>query len=706
MLVTVTVWATTIGTVLCGPAAGAQGPPPGPAALTGATVSLAPSHDVTVSGAGVVTFPAFSPDVSRYGITTTEATGGSVTLTASTSDPAGRVMVNGRLTDGSRTLSGLTPGDEIAVFIEDSAGIARHTFIYLPTGFPELVRTTPDPAPGSLHTGAVLLTLSQWVRPTPPALDSFETAVDVNGVPLFTRPGVDSLDLARQPDGHFTVFRANSAPGRTGDELVVLDDRMEPVTTRRTVGLTNTDGHDAILLPDGTAWLMAYEPRNPDGSGPVDAVIQRVDPDGSVGFQWSSAPYLAESMVAQDDYAHVNSMQVMADGDLLVSFRHLSSVFKIATSAHDGFEPEDVVWKLGGRDSDFAFPAGDGGPCAQHTARQLPNGDILMFDNGSWNLSGSMCVDPTDPSGPAVMRPQTRIVEFALDEEAGTASVVRSYAPTDWFAVFAGSAQALTNGNTLIGWAEETQALASEIDASGNLLWQIKDPSTSYPYFTYRAAQAVVPDAIDPTVMVTAPVASATYVEGAAARTGYECTDRGGSSLQTCSGPTTLDTSTPGTHTVAFTATDGAGGSTTVTRSYRVLPSTGVDVSIRKAGSRHWAGEGAVGTATTQRVRATVTRPGGRVSAKVRLRNVGALPASLTVAVTHRGSGFRLMGTGAHGLTTPVLQPGQTWLLQLTVVRRASARPRDHVVVAVTGTSRPSPLRADGVSLRVDAARP
>ena len=295
MLVTVTVWATTIGTVLCGPAAGAQGPPPGPAALTGATVSLAPSHDVTVSGAGVVTFPAFSPDVSRYGITTTEATGGSVTLTASTSDPAGRVMVNGRLTDGSRTLSGLTPGDEIAVFIEDSAGIARHTFIYLPTGFPELVRTTPDPAPGSLHTGAVLLTLSQWVRPTPPALDSFETAVDVNGVPLFTRPGVDSLDLARQPDGHFTVFRANSAPGRTGDELVVLDDRMEPVTTRRTVGLTNTDGHDAILLPDGTAWLMAYEPRNPDGSGPVDAVIQRVDPDGSVGFQWSSAPYLAES---------------------------------------------------------------------------------------------------------------------------------------------------------------------------------------------------------------------------------------------------------------------------------------------------------------------------------------------------------------------------------------------------------------------------
>ena len=666
-------------------------------------VLATPVHNVSVSGSGVITYPAFSASVARYGITTTGATSGTVTVAATTTDPAGRVLVNGHVAPGgSRTVTGLEPGDEVAVFIEDSAGTARHSFIYLPPGFPVLERATPDPAPGALQPGAVLLTLSQWVRPTPPALDTFETAVDVNGVPLFAHRTDASMDLQRQPNGQLTVFRRSAVPG-AGDDLVVLDDALRPVATRRTVGLKNTDGHDAILLPDGTLWLMAYEPRNPDGSGLVDAIIQRIDPDGTVGFQWSSAPYVADSVVAQNDYAHVNSMQVMADGDLLVSFRHFSSVFKIATSAHDGFEPGDVVWKLGGRDSSFTFPPGEGGPCAQHSARQLPDGHILMFDNGSWNSSQAMCVDPTNPDGPPVQRVQTRILELALDEEAGTATVAKSYAPPSWFAIFAGSAQHQANGNTLIGWAEETQALASEIDSTGNLLWQLKDPSATFPYFTYRAAKAVVPDVIDPAVIVASPAQSASYVEGATVATDYGCTDRGGSSLQTCVGPSTLDTSTPGTHTVTVSATDGAGGTASVTRSYRVLASTGVDASIRKAGSRRWVGEGSVGRAKEQRVRTSVA-PAGRAKAVVRLRNDGALAASLTVAVSLRGKGFRVVDLGSGNLTTPVLQPGQTWVLRLKVVRRPSARPGDHVVVTVGGST-PSPVRGDGVSLRV-AAKP
>ena len=672
-----------------------------------APVLASPVHDVSVSGAGVITYPSFSPGVARYGITTTGATGGTVTVAASTSDPAGRVLVNGQVAPGgSHNLTGLEPGDEVAVFIEDSAGTARHSFIYLPTGFPVLERTTPDPAPGALQPGAVLLTLSQWVRPTPPALDTFETAVDVNGVPLFAHRTDASMDLQRQPNGQLTVFRRSAVPG-AGDDLVVLDDALRPVATRRTVGLKNTDGHDAILLPDGTLWLMAYEPRNPDGSGLVDAIIQRIDPDGRVGFQWSSAPYVADSVVAQNDYAHANSMQVLADGDLLVSFRHFSSVFKIATSEHDGFEPGDVIWKLGGRDSSFTFPAGEGGPCAQHTARQLPSGHILIFDNGSWNPSGALCVDPANPQGPPVQRVQSRIVELALDEEVGTATVAKSYAPPSWFAIFAGSAQLQANGNTLIGWAEETRALTTEIDPDGTAVWELRDPAVddpgSFPYFTYRAAKAVVPDAIDPVVSVAVPADGSSYVEGSRVATSFDCSDRGGSSLQQCQGPATLDTSSPGPHSVTVTASDGAGRVTTVTRAYQVTAATGVDVSIRKAGSRRWAGEGSVGPAKAQRVRAALARAGGKAKVVVRLRNTGALPARLTVDVDHSGTGFRVVG--ARHTTGPVLQPGQTWLLRLTVVRRASARPGDHVLVTLSGATQQSPVRSDAVSVRVEAQR-
>ena len=105
---------------------------------------------------------------------------------------------------------------------------------------------------------------------------------------------------------------------------------------------------------------------------------------------------------------------------MLASFRHFSSVYRIATHPHDGFGVGDVVWKLGGRDSDFTFPAaGDTGPCAQHTARMLPDGNVLMYDNGSWtHVRPALCVDQTDPLGPPVERIQTRVIEYALDTTA------------------------------------------------------------------------------------------------------------------------------------------------------------------------------------------------------------------------------------------------------------------------------------------------
>jgi hypothetical protein len=540
------------------------------------------------------------------------------------------------------------------------------------------------------------------VRPQPPELDFFETAVDVNGVPLFAHRTPQSMDLKKQADGHFTVSRGSASSG-AGSDLVLLNDRMDPVGSRRTVGLKNTDGHDAILMPDGTLWLMAYEPRSPDGTGLIDAIVQRIDPDGTVGFQWSSAPYVAEGMRQQNDYAHMNSMQIMNDGDLLLSFRHFSSVWKIATSTHDGFRPGDVVWRLGGRNSDFAFPAGDGGPCAQHTARQLPNGHILMFDNGSWDATQAWCVDPSNPSGPAVQRVQTRIVEWALDEQNGTATVVNSYAPPGWFAVFAGSAQRQANGNTLIGWAEETNALASEIDSSGNLLWQIRDPRATYPYFTYRALKTTVPDAVLPVVGATTPADGASYVEGAVIGTDFACTDQGGSSLQSCDGPETLETATPGTHTATFTTSDGAGNTAVVSRRYTVLPSSGVDASVQVAGTGRWVGQGTVGGSATQRADTKVTLPDRKAEAIVRVTNTGALPSAVVLGVTSRGRAFTVRPR--RGLTTPVLAPGQSWRLRLTVERKARAAPEAKLLVTVATSSVQTRTRTDAVSWSVRTGR-
>lgn len=638
-----------VGTVSVPPvAAAAAQPAPAP-----------PAHTVTVSGAGVATYPDFDPAVARYGITTTSATGGTVTVAATTTDPAGVVTIDGTpAPGGTRTVTGLTAGDEVAVFITDASGTSRHSYVYLPPRFPALERTTPDPAPGALAPGLVLLTLGLWVTPSP----YFETAVDLNGVPAFVQQRPNAMDLQRQPNGRYSVFEPTTAAGRTGSDLVELDSQWREVARHRTVGLVDTDGHDGIVLPDGTVWLMAYEPNT--GTGLTDAVIQELRPDGTLGFSWTSAPYAGETVTAgKADYAHVNSLQLLPDGDVLASFRHLSSVYRIATHPHDGFAVGDVVWKLGGRDSDFAFPtAGDTGPCAQHTARMLPNGHVLMFDNGSWDTFGTtvpMCIDQADPGGPLVQRLQTRVVEYALDTAAHTATVVQSYEPAGRFAVFAGSAQRLGNGNTEIGWAAETTALASETAPDGTLLWELRDPGPSPRWFTYRAHKTVVPDAIAPAVAVAVPADGATYVEGATLAPSYSCTDRGGSSLQSCTA-SPVDTASPGVRTFTATGTDGAGGTTTVTRHYTVVP------------------------ASQPSITATRSKGPGRRLLAVRLTNDGARPD--TLAWSTRGGGrWRLQGKRSG--TTPLLQPGESWTFRLKARPPQRGRLRAKVVIGVASTS-------------------
>ena len=77
-------------------------------------------------------------------------------------------------------------------------------------------------------------------------------------------------------------------------------------------------------------------------------------------------------------YAHGNSIDMAADGNLILSCRHLDAVVKINS------QTGNIIWRLGGRKSDFVFLDDPlGGPSHQHCARMLANGNLLMFDNGN-----------------------------------------------------------------------------------------------------------------------------------------------------------------------------------------------------------------------------------------------------------------------------------------------------------------------------------
>ncbi len=666
-----------------------------------AAAPAAPVTGLTVTGTEVGMFPAFDPAITRYAVTTTAATG-DVTVQVAT-EPGATVRVNGaEAPAGTATLSGLEAGEEISVLVDDAGDTTAYSLVYLPAGFPALEAVTSGP----VTPGHVLLTLGLWIVPGAPF---FETAVDEHGVPAYVRKSSGALDLKQLDNGHYLVARGSAVGGGRGVDVVELDETFTEVASYRTVGLVNTDGHDAILLPDGSHYLMAYES---DGNGHTDAVVQHLSAAGDVLFSWNSADHMdiaAETVQPEPtdggdwDYAHINSFQVMADGDLLLSFRHTSSVLKVARTAHDGFEAGEVVWRLGGRDSDFTFPDGTAGPCAQHTASELPNGDVMVFDNGS-GTAPFLCPNPANPSGSPISRVPTRVAVFHLEPGTagapGVATTVRSIKKGGRLAIFAGSAEPLADDGVMVGWASNVDAVATEFDADDQTVWELSDPNPAKTqrYFTYRATKAVVPDAIDPEVTVSVP-SGGTVVQGSGASAKVSCTDRGGSTLQTCD-VTPIDTGTLGDHQVTVTATDGAGNTTTVSRDYTVVPVPQPDAFVKLSGSRELVGQGVYGGVSQQTLKTTLPRGKRKVVAVVKVRNDGAAPSRFGLVASKKGRGLAVAFTGLRG-KTPRLDPGETHTLRVELRRTSRTVPGRTAVAQVRARSLRDSTVTDAVRVRV-----
>lgn len=685
---------------------------PATAEAAGAT----PDRTLAVAGTGVGSYPAFDPAIERYGITTTGASDGSVTVTAATTDPAGAVFVNGRPAPNGApgmTVTGLQAGDEIAVQISDLSGTTSYGLIYLPAGFRALTATSYGAGP---EEGYTFLTLASFLGPP------FEAIVDDHGVPVHVRAATGgSNDLKVAPDGRYSVARPTTTPGRTGEQIVALDPQLRPAASYETVGLTNTDFHDSILDADGDRILVAYEPRPPDRDV-FDSVIQEVDADGNVVFEWNTRDHIADSetfvhTTPVADPFHINSIEVMDNGDWLASFRNLSAVLRIARTAHDGYQPGEVIWQLGGASNDFTFVDDpEAGPCAQHSARELANGHLLLFDNGAqqdanWGQqTGDFCPDPTNPGGRHA-RPHTRVTEYALDEGAMTATLVWSY-EQDSYSVFAGSAQRLPGGDTFIGWAlTNRSAAATEVDAAGEKVWELDNPSG---YFSYRAWRFPAPDAIDPEADLAVPADGAAFGRDEVVTADFGCTDRGGSNLVTCQGDAVsgaaVDTSTPGPHTFTVSAVDGAGNTTEVSHAYTVaVGSHQPDALVRRNATPAFKGDGIYGTDGAGQSVLLIARGRRAVSAVARVENDGAGPDRIALQGTRATADFQVRYfQGRRNVTaavkagtyrTPLLAPGGRHELRVELRPTAASRPGDEHRVVLLAASDGAPTHQDAVAV-------
>jgi hypothetical protein len=165
----------------------------------------------------------------------------------------------------------------------------------------------------------------------------------------------------------------------------------------------------------------------------------------------------------ETDYDHPNALTFDDHGNYVVSWRNLNQIMAIDPANGS------VLWRVGGVKSDYRFVDDPlGGFSKQHAIKFLPNGNLLLFDNGTEH----------SPS-------ESRAAEYQLDRTARTATLVWQYRHgPPLFSSFVGWVQRLKNGNTWVAFALLGRVV--EADPRGNALWEghVRTPSGNYQ--TYR----------------------------------------------------------------------------------------------------------------------------------------------------------------------------------------------------------------------------
>lgn len=140
-------------------------------------------------------------------------------------------------------------------------------------------------------------------------------------------------------------------------------------------------------------------------------------------------------------WSGANSVQIGPRGNIIVSIPNFSQVISISP------DYQRVEWKLGGPESTFTFEDPADRFYRQHTAQQLPNGNILMFDNGRNR--------PEEEGGN-----YSRALELALNDYDLVARKVWEYRhDPDLYAVNRSSAYRLENGNTLLNFVTDPRVV-------------------------------------------------------------------------------------------------------------------------------------------------------------------------------------------------------------------------------------------------------
>jgi hypothetical protein len=268
----------------------------------------------------------------------------------------------------------------------------------------------------------------------------------------------------------------------TGED-VIANSAYEPVARIKGGNGLQADLHDVQLTPSGAAYVTVYYPVWADVPLPgakgalrrevvLDSAVQEIDVrTGLVMWEWQSLGHvpLSQSRIKAPssgpyDYFHLDSLQVLPEGKLLLCARNVWGVYAIAP--HTG----QIAWQLGTRRSSLQLASGArfGWP---EEAQLLPSGQLALYDGGAQSVSHPRgeVLDLEWSNNTASLAPYGQLTgSFGTPREVGQ-----------------GSIQPLADGN----WLLDSAGLPSliEYDSEGNVIYEVKFPVGEVGYRVYRA---------------------------------------------------------------------------------------------------------------------------------------------------------------------------------------------------------------------------
>lgn len=222
--------------------------------------------------------------------------------------------------------------------------------------------------------------------------------------------------------------------------------------------------HDSVRLRNGNVLLLCSRPlpeafaarvqggrTGTERDWGMDAdYLQEVTLGGQAVWEWRSWEHLDPiadgipwPMDNRSEWGHANGIAVWPNGNITISFRNLSQVVTVDR------QTGQIIWKLGS-------PPLSG----QHAPTPLPNGNLLIFDNGPHRFDSSF--------------PYSRVLEI----DVASKDIIWAYQEaraSDFFSPRISNAQRLPNGNTLIneGWFGRF----FEVTPDGDVVWEYVNPN-------------------------------------------------------------------------------------------------------------------------------------------------------------------------------------------------------------------------------------